>query len=289
MNLLSVIMPACNQRDEARLTLHSARQSLRGVPHEFIVVDDNCLDGSTHGMPNDVLIVRNRGRKGVSRSRRHGVKRSGGDVLLFIDSHCRFPGDSLARLLARVREGVLVQSACRITANSAVRYGGRWRSSPRGLQCILSQEIVEHQTLYGTTYALTRKTYDSIGGWPELPKVYGASETAMSLLCWYADVPVETQKDIVCVHKGRLARKLHWTKDYALTEDDHGTNVKFVHRAFFPETYDMMWRDRLGRSYGEGDPREFGSKMFKRLTKQIERVRKHGERDFYRDVLHKEV
>jgi len=286
---VSCVIPVCNQREEARLTLQSARSSLRGVPHEFIVVDDNCLDGSTHGMPNDVLIVRNRGRKGVSRSRRHGATLSSGTVLLFTDSHCRFPDDSLARLCARVREGAIVQPSCRISWESSVRVGGTWRSGPRGLQCILSPKKVAQQTLYGTTYALTKATYDKLGGWPELPGVYGGSETAMSLLCWYADVPIETQTDIICIHKGRLARKLHWTADYALTEKDHETNIKFVHRAFFPETYDRYWRGKLARNFGKEDPPEFRSKMFKRLTEQIKRVKKRDERDFYREILHEEV
>ena len=288
---VSVIMPTCNQRDEARLTLRSARQSLRGVEHEFVVIDDNCLDGSCHRMPSDVLIVRNRGRAGVSRSRRHGVECSSGDVLLFVDSHCRFPGDSLKQLLTRVRDDAMIQSASQITWTSGIRYGGHWRNGMRGLQSILvnKKECDDDQTLYGTIYAITRATYGRIGGWPELPGVYGGSETAMSLLCWLAGVSIETQKDIVCIHKGRLARKLHWTSDYALTEKDHATNIKFVHKAFFPKTYDSVWRPRLDRGLGAGDPREFKSKMFRRLVKQIERVSVRSERDFYRDVLHKEM
>ena len=44
-----------------------------------------------------------------------------------------------------------------------------------------------------------------------------------------------------------------------------------------------------GLFFGNEDPPEFRSMMFMRLTELIERVKKRDERDFYRDVLHKEV
>ena len=107
--LASFIAPVCNQGDEARQTIASAREGFGKAPHEFVVVDDHSLDGSCHDMPRDVLIVRTDRRDGVSSARRCGVEQARGDVLVWSDPHCRFPAESLAHLakLAAESDGIV--------------------------------------------------------------------------------------------------------------------------------------------------------------------------------------
>lgn len=282
----SLIIPVCNGGDEPRLTVTSARASFGDFPHEIIVVDDNCLDGSTHGMPMDVLVVRTHRRAGASGSRRVGAEKATGDVIMFADSHCRFPIGTLAELARRAAKAKgIVQPACKISEDGVTRMGGRYRASARGLQCVLSQKVAPVQTLYGTVYAMTHEIYTKLGGWPVLPRVYGGSEQTMSLLCWFARVPIETQTDMTCIHKARLAQELHHTKHYNLCREDYAVNQWTFHEAFFPKTLETHWKKHLDRNF-PGVKLEGEDATYRDLLRvQIKRIAVRDELEFIPEVF----
>jgi len=283
---ISLILPTCNGGEEPRLTVQSAQASLAGTDYEIIVVDDNCLDGSTHGMPDDVLVLRTWGRYGASGSRQKGAAVATGDVLIFADSHCRFPEDVLRELAERAaKSDSVIQPCCKISYGSVSRQGGRYRTSARGLQCVLAKSLAKTQTLFGTVYAFNRELYDRLGGWPKLPRTYGGSEQTMSLLCWFAGVQVETQLDLNCIHFARLARELHHTKHYAYSREDYGVNVWVFHKAFFPETLDRDWTKLLNRNFSGIELTPTDTNCLERLREQIAAVTKRSEHEFSPEVF----
>ena len=63
---VSMIMPSCNQGEELHRTIESAKKAMGRLEHEIIVVDDQSSDGSIHGLPYDVTVIRTEHREGVS-------------------------------------------------------------------------------------------------------------------------------------------------------------------------------------------------------------------------------
>lgn len=284
--LVSFITPVCNQGEEARLTVENARRSLQAIPHEIIVVDDNSVDGSCHGMPKDVLVVRTPRRDGVSSARRCGFEQSRGDVLIWSDPHCRFPGDSLEQLaLLAAEQEAVVQPRNVPEETSRVRFGGRLELSPRGLRVARSwHRPAKFPALYGTIYAMQRRVYERLGGWPKLPGIWSYSEQALTLMAYFLNMPIIVDPRFTCVHKSYHPDKRF---PFSVHQEDRANNAHFVHAAFFPETYAYYWKPLLEEFFGaeKHDERILSSRDFCRVRRQLRKFAVRTEESFYADVL----
>ena len=247
--LVSLVIPVCNQGDEARQTVASAEAAFDGLRHEIVLVDDHSLDGSCHGMPRDVLVVRTERREGVSTARLQGYRQSRGDVLIWSDPHCRFPQGSLAHLAQRAVETQgLVEPTIVPTPGARRRFGGRLVLSDRGLRVARALETAaEHPALLGTVYAVTRDTYERLGGWPKLPGIWGYSEQALSLMAWFTSTPIVVDPAFCCVHREYRQGEPF---PFSVSSFDPAANAHFVHAAFFPKTYESFWQPRLIQHFG---------------------------------------
>ena len=284
--LASFIAPVCNQGDEARQTIASAREGFGKAPHEFVVVDDHSLDGSCHDMPRDVLIVRTDRRDGVSSARRCGVEQARGDVLVWSDPHCRFPAESLAHLakLAAESDGI-VQPHIIPALGSRARAGGALALSERGLRVQRAyRRPAPFPALYGTIYAMKRDVYDRLGGWPKLPGIWSYSEQAMTLMAWFLGIPIKVDSKFTCIHKSYHENKRF---PFSVNRTDIASNAHFVHAVFFPETYLHFWRPMLDRHFGrhEGIDALPNSRSFRNIRRHLQRSGVRTESQFFRDVL----
>lgn len=284
--LVSFITPVCNQGDEARLTIASAKEAIATLPHEVIVVDDHSIDGSCHAMPRDVLIVRTERREGVSSARRCGFAQSRGDVLIWSDPHCRFPSGSLYHLVqsASAQEAV-IQPRIVPVEHARARHGGRLTLGQHGVRVARAwRRPAPCPGLLGTIYVMQRKVYERLGGWPKLPGVWGYSEEAMSLMAWYLGVPIVVDSRFICIHKAYRPNK---RRPYDLQLRDRASNAHFVHAAFFPQYYTVFWRPRLEKLYGADahDPLCLQSRDFQRLRRHIAKYSVRTEQQFYQEVL----
>jgi len=55
---VSFLMPVCEQRDEPRITIQSAKEAAEGLDVEYLVSDEHSKDGGCHDLPRDVLLVK---------------------------------------------------------------------------------------------------------------------------------------------------------------------------------------------------------------------------------------
>lgn len=305
--LTSIIMTACQQGDWVRRTVPLVRQSMGSEPHEIIVVDDQCTDGSCHDLPRDVLVLRTDQRKGVSASRRFAVDNSEGDVLLFTDPHCEYTDDSLGALANAARHKcAIVQPTSRSAPRGRIRFGGQFATCDRGLRVKRAYgRPAPYPVLYGTVYAVRRRLYDDVGGWPELPGCWGYSEQALSLAAWFAGVPILVETTARCLHwhyhgltkfeAGISSDDLHRligenqssSFSYACGRSDQAKNAHFVHGLFFPQTYERIWRPMLDSRFGNKDDyrKENESRSFRRQRSKIEHRRVRTEQQFFSEVL----
>jgi len=306
--LVSVISCALNQGDWVRNTVPLIRSSLGDWPHEILIVDDQSTDGCCHGLPKEVSVIRTPARYGVSASRRLAVRVAQGGVFLFTDPHCHYPGPALRDL---VQCAVDKQAIClpRTTSHpkvSRARNGGVLTKSERGLKVSYALRApAPWPALLGTIYAIQRPLYDHLGGWPELPGVWGYSEQALTLMAWFSGVPIHVDTRHVCNHE-----HYHPTNDqgqdrfnYHVSLQDNAANGHWVHSAYFPQTYDVIWSPILKKRFGDKPhhwdclgPRGWESKDPGVGRRTIEKFRYEislravrTEEDFYRLVLQEPV
>lgn len=284
--LVSFIAPVCNQGNEARETVASARASFGKLPHEIILVDDHSTDGCCHGMPQDVLIVRTPRRDGVSSARRCGAEQARGDVVIWSDPHCRFPPECLVHLAqAAAAADVIVQPKIVPSEGAHSRAGGVLALSERGLRIQRSyRRPAAVPALYGTVYAMKREVYDRLGGWPKLPGIWSYSEQALTLMAWFLGIPIVVDTKFTCIHKAYHENKKF---PFSVHRSDVAANAHFVHAAFFPQTYPHYWRPLLDKHFGRHDAVEaaLDSRSFRNVRRLLQRRATRSESLFFRDVL----
>lgn len=289
MNLVSVIIPVCNQGDEARKTVARVRDALNGFPHEIIIVDDQSIDGSCHGMPNDVLVVRTERRDGVSSARRLGFSQSRGDIIIWSDPHCEFPARSLYHLakVASYKEAI-VQPRIRATPQSKVRWGGKLVLSERGLRVARAYDRpATYPALYGTIYAMKRTLYQRLKGWPRLPGIWGYSEQALTLMAWFTGTPIYVEPAYECIHGAYQPDKKF---PFSVARSDPARNAHYVHALFFPKTYDAFWKPMLENHFGAKIKHlpSTGTKEYLALQLFVKRTSVRSEEEFFKLVLEME-
>lgn len=304
-DLVSVITTACQQGDWVRKTIPLIRQSLGDCSHEIIVVDDQCTDGSCHGLDKDVIILRTETRMGVSASRRLAVRNASGNLYLFTDPHCQYPDNALSDLVecASSRYAIVLPPTTGKPAVNSVRHGGFLDESERGLKISYARKRpAPWPALLGTIYAVQKRVYDHLGGWPELPGVWGYSEQALSLMAWFSGVPIYVDDRHVCNHQHYHPKvNGHDRFAYRVPLKDSANNGHWVHAAFFPETYHYHWAPVLKQRYrnkpdnwaclsrrgwSSHDP-EGGRRRIDKFKNEIANRAVRTEREFFDLVLNK--
>jgi glycosyltransferase involved in cell wall biosynthesis len=108
-SLLSIVVPAYNERENVRRLVESVKEALRGVaPWELVVVDDGSTDGTrelllelcaTHPELRVVALDRHHGQTCGTAA---GIRSVRGDVLVTIDADLQNPPSEIPKLLAEL-------------------------------------------------------------------------------------------------------------------------------------------------------------------------------------------
>jgi len=97
---ISIVIPACNEENYIRKTLHSLK-SQTYQNFEIIIVTNGCTDGTEEILKkrsNDKVKVFSLPRPNVSRARNFGAGKAGGELLVFLDADTCLDNDSLQRI-----------------------------------------------------------------------------------------------------------------------------------------------------------------------------------------------
>jgi len=295
MNKVSILMPVCAQGDEARMTVASAKEAIGDLPHEIIVVDDQCVDNSARWLPKDVLVLRTRKRLGCSGSRKMLERAATGDVLVWTDPHCRFPVDSLKKMaIAAENSGLFIEPKMRSSApGSKPWYGSKYVIKERGISVPKSTQAAHpvHPALFGSIYVVRKDVFDGIGGWPVLPGYWGCLDTLLSLVTWALGVQTVVVSDILCVHKFAVGGRF----PYSTTKWHHPANAHWMHKAMFPQSYEEFWRPLILKRWEKRCPprvmkivdEQLESRAFKRFAAFIasKRLPERTEAECFRQLL----
>ena len=105
MTRLSIVIVSFNARAELMECLLSLKKAPPSIEHDVVVVDNASTDGSAEAAQRipGVRVVAMGRNAGFSAANNAGIRASGGDLLLLLNSDTLVPPGALDRLIARLR------------------------------------------------------------------------------------------------------------------------------------------------------------------------------------------
>lgn len=129
-NLVSIVIPTYNEIKNIVLLLSRLEKSLKDIPYEVVIVDDNSPDGSGQKAEELInrypLIVVHREKKlGLASAVLKGFEVASGDILGCMDADLSHPPEVIPRLVAAIKEeGLDMVVASRLVEGGGV--AGNW-------------------------------------------------------------------------------------------------------------------------------------------------------------------
>ena len=103
----TIIIPTYDEGGNLERTVRSCLDTTAGLDVEMVVADDASTDGSAEEVKRrypTVRLARHATRRGLSQAKDLGARWARGDVLLFLDAHCKPEPGAVERLVAGVEE-----------------------------------------------------------------------------------------------------------------------------------------------------------------------------------------
>jgi dolichol-phosphate mannosyltransferase len=109
-DMLSIIIPTYNEKDNITPLVERVHGALTGHEHEIIIVDDNSKDGTieiAEGLAAryPVKLFVRREEKGLATAVIHGIKHSSGSIIGVMDADLQHPPEVLPALVNAVADG----------------------------------------------------------------------------------------------------------------------------------------------------------------------------------------
>lgn len=220
----SIVIPTCDEGTNLEKTVRSCLETTAGLDMEVVVADDASTDGSPEEVKRrfpQVRLARHAARRGVSQTKDLGARWARGDVLVFLDAHCKPEPGAIERLVADVEElgGEAVVSPA--IANLDV---ASWENDPDqvghgyavaletfDLWWIPLEAMLPHDgtrfrvqpTFIGCVVAMSRRLYDRLWGFDTGMLVYGTEDIDFGGRAWLMGHPVLHDPEPLIGHRFR--------------------------------------------------------------------------------------
>lgn len=126
---VSVVTTSWNERENIGELIQRIRATLRDVPHEVIVVDDNSTDGTLEVAKQYADLAVGKAREGQTMGLLYGVKHAKFPVIVTIDSDLENPPELIPTLIAKLADYDVVvasrSSLPRLSENYAAKTLGK--------------------------------------------------------------------------------------------------------------------------------------------------------------------
>lgn len=241
-----------------RRTVEGIRATTPRLDREIVVVDDGSRV-AVSGLGDDVLLIRNHEPQGSSSARRSGFAAASGSVLVSLDAHMSFDPGWLDPLLDEAATGAVVCAAfwdypraepCAWGADLAWSSTRAWDVGTHpGFLAIHRREdpgsgAHDVPSLLGACYMMRRSTYEAIGGWCPVFRVWGAEEPDLSVRAWKAGFPVR------CVADSRVGHLNQRAFRYPVAFD----HVEFNQIVMLRSLFEYRTIERLERDFAPLSP-----------------------------------
>ena len=212
---IAVMVNSCNEGLRLQATcrmFHDHLVALK-VPHEIIVCDDG-TPGGPGELPDYVSLVRHTEQLGCARSKLDATALATAQVLMWVDAH-QAPkrGDMTDLIEMALAERAVI---CPITSNMA--YNAEWELEDYGRAWFVPWDLGmfpspgrQYRTFGkdgpGTIHmvsvglAMSRETYEALGGWNNYASTHGSQERGMGLRAFMAEIPVKLCESVSIGHE----------------------------------------------------------------------------------------
>ena len=102
--MISIIVPAYNERDTLQATINGLTHALNGKKYEIIVVDDASNDGSIELLRSmsGITLICHEANCGYGSSVKDGIKAASGEQIALIDADATYPPEQINLLLGKL-------------------------------------------------------------------------------------------------------------------------------------------------------------------------------------------
>ncbi len=105
---VSVVTTTWNEKENIAELIFRVRSTLKGTPHEIIVVDDNSSDGTLDVAKEYADVAVGKGREGQTKGLLHGMELAKFPVIVTIDSDLENPPELIQNLISKLNNCDLV-------------------------------------------------------------------------------------------------------------------------------------------------------------------------------------
>jgi GT2 family glycosyltransferase len=259
----TIVIAAHNEGDLLSKTVASVTESADELEHEIVVSDDASTDGSVNELRRKYPNVRVTGfstRAGVSRTKDKGAQAAEGEVLVFLDGHCKPESGAIARLVEDVElaagEAIVTPQICALDPstwqNDMKRSGhgyGLDLETMDPIWCPLGHMtrhnlasgrfVYESPTFQGCAVAISRQLYQHMHGFDTDMLYWGCEDVDLGLQSWLLGHPILHDPEALIGH--RFQDRF----DHYIVPPDHlrANKLRMARRAFSDDT----WQDWLPR------------------------------------------
>ncbi len=225
----SIVIASLNEGERLWKTAESCLETTAELDCEVVVADDASTDGSIDELRRRFPLVRvfaHAERRGVSPTKDFGARSSSGDMLVFLDGHCKPEHGAIARLVSDVEElGGEAIVTPRIAAldterweNKLYQVGHGYRMDLEKFDCGFiglermrvyarsqSRRFYESPAFIGCCAAMSRPLYERLWGFDTGMRSWGLEDLDFGLKAWLMGCPVLHDPEPLIGHRFRAS------------------------------------------------------------------------------------
>lgn len=224
----SIIIASHREGERLWKTVESCVETCIGLDHEIVVADDASDDDSVEELVRrfqQIRVHRHSTRQGASPTKALGAQHARGDVLVFLDGHCKPEYGAIERLVQNIET---IGGGAVFTPAVAALDDVRWQTNrgQRGHGYYLNLEdfscgwlnlqqlrearvgrrrFYESPSLIGCALAVGRELYDKLWGFDAAMRFWGVEDLDFGLKCWLMGYRVLHDPEAVVGHRFRAS------------------------------------------------------------------------------------
>ncbi len=281
----SLVIASHNEGELLHKTVQSCIETIEDLDCEIVVADDASHDGSIEEFQrrfDSVRVVTHPERLGVSATKDLGARHARGDVLVFLDGHCKPERGAIAGLIEAVEdwdgEAVVTPSVAALDVarwECAANHFGhgysvnlasckvRWIGLD-GMQALSGPSgrlYYKQPTMIGCTAAMGRNLYERLLGFDVGMRFYGSEDVDFGVKCWLMGYPVLHDPEPVIGHRFQANFKNYTVSaphveanKFRMARKSLGDEAWSAWIGRFDSERDSPWWQEIWAAFMEGKP-----------------------------------
>lgn len=219
---MSLVIGSHNEGQNLGRTLASCREVMAGFDYEMVVADDASTDDSLAALADfpEVRLFRQPRRLGPSPTKDVAARNATGDVLVFLDGHCKPEPGSIQRLIGDVEatggravvtpaipslDVATWENMHHVKGNGywlaleTLDYG--WLGLDRLRRAAEHPDLFESPCMTGCAFAVTRELYERLLGFDPDMRSWGVEDLDFGLKAWLMGTPILHDPEAVIGHR----------------------------------------------------------------------------------------